>query len=129
MSKAIMFIELIQKFNSKHDKNGRFASKSGGFTSRKSLDYHYEKHKDEYPNISKKEYAEIAKNLLNSDDESGKIQSYLRIRGYIVKYDNSTNDFLVGTPDGKVVSMFRPRQGKRYYENDKRKFEMETNSD
>lgn len=38
-----------------------------------------------------------------------------------VKYDETTNDFLVVRNNGRIKTMFKPKNGKEYYEAEKRK--------
>lgn len=65
-----------------------------------NLDAHWNKHFWQYKGISKKQYANTALDLIQSAC-GGNIRGYVRENGQIIRYNRSTNDYVVGNNDGR----------------------------
>lgn len=113
-----------------NDRSGDNDDKSGilsdnkwllaGFASQKKYDKHVEKHLYEYGDILPEEYLGIAQELLAAplnDD----VEGFVTEDGFIFKYRHSTNDFVIGRPDGHISTLFKPVDGREYWEEEKRK--------
>ncbi|MDX1983063.1 MAG: hypothetical protein SFV51_22520 [Bryobacteraceae bacterium] len=86
-----------------------------GFTSARSFELHYEKHRAEFGNISRAEYGRLAESLRDAPVNA----RYLRdVRGdrTISRFDKESGHFGVYTADGKVITFFKPERGMSYYE-------------
>ena len=85
------------------------------FPSEKSLNGHFKSHGDEFTNISKKQYQKAAASLLAepvSEDILGYDTEFRRVR-----YDHKNNIYALGNPKTKrITTMFRPKEGKEYYD-------------
>lgn len=83
-------------------------------------------HKGEYAGEldTFEEYKERALWLLEQECTAGGIRGFKTKMGDIVRYNPKTNDFAVGHPLIGIRSMFKPRSGAAYFENEfKRKGE------
>lgn len=90
------------------------------FTS-KTLNNHWggkSDHSDEYPELSKGLYAELAHDLVCAAT-SETVLGYRAADGSIVRYNKSTNDFVKSGSKG-IRTMFKPKRGIAYF-NDKMK--------
>ena len=87
------------------------------FASKELLQAHIDKHLHEYGDITPEEYIGIARNLLRSP-ASGDILHLWRSDGSLAVYRRSTNDFAVGTADGKIRTAFKPVDGYAYWEDE-----------
>lgn len=124
------------------DENGRFTSggtsispsganefKVKGFRSKQKLNNHWKNgrtHQDEYikDGIKTKEaYVARAIELLESP-VGGNIQGHIDAHGNVIRYDTEKNDFAKGNPNKGVTTLFKPADGKVYYEQ-KRKEDIE----
>lgn len=86
-----------------------------GFLSKQKLNNHWSKHGTEYPKMTKDEYLQAAVTLLGkpvNDDVLGHVTA----DGLVVRYDTKTNDFAKGSPDRGVRTMYKPEDGKAYYD-------------
>ena len=86
-----------------------------GFPSKQKLNNHWSKHGTEYPKMTKDEYLQAAVTLLGkpvNDDVLGHVTA----DGLVVRYDTKTNDFAKGSPDRGVRTMYKPEDGKAYYD-------------
>lgn len=87
---------------------------NNGFT-KKNLEAHFGphgRHTDEYPGWTAEKYEEEALKLVQSpvtDDIIG----YKRLDGAVVRYRKSTNDLVIGYPDGGIASMYKPKGNKQ----------------
>lgn len=77
------------------------------------LHSHYEKHKDEFDNISLDEYLDGAIRLFNKISDS--ILSKEEKDGDILFFDTSTGEFGVLSTDGYIRTYFIPADGIDYY--------------
>ena len=89
-----------------------------GFTP-KNLDKHFgsgfdSDHCFQYPYFSKQAYAQRAHDLIRSA-VSENVLGYKALNGDIVRFDESTNDFVKGSHKG-IKTMFQPDEGTRYFE-------------
>lgn len=86
--------------------------------SEKNLEKHFDKHSDEYVNrlkgFTKETYNETALELVQSA-VSEDIVGYRTENGAVVRYQISTNDFVKGYPNRGIATMFKPKDGYKYY--------------
>ena len=91
-----------------------------GFTE-KNLEAHWNGskkahfHKNEYPEWTKEQYALRALDLIQKP-VGGDIYGYKNAKGQIIRFDAAANDFVVGTPNKGIVTMFKPKEGKAYFD-------------
>ncbi len=130
-------IEEEKRYNHNHDPNtGRFTggpSPTGanvlevqGFYSKAKLNNHWSKHGSLYRKdgiYTKEDFLERALTLAQSP-VGGSIKGHLTKEGHIVRYDEKTNDFVKANVKKGIITMFKPKDGKLYYE-DKRKGDLE----
>ena len=89
-----------------------------GFTN-KNLDEHFgsggkHDHSKQYPDFTKEQYAARAEELSRSS-VSEHILGYRCKKGRVVRFDESTNDFVKVGRHG-IMTMFKPDEGTRYFE-------------
>ncbi|MCC0700348.1 minor capsid protein [Clostridioides sp. ZZV15-6383] len=84
------------------------------FPTEKKFKKHVEKHLNEYGNITAEEYLSTARNLL-SEQLSNDVEGFLSKDNFLFKYRKSTNDFAVGRADGKISTLFKPKEGYNYW--------------
>lgn len=87
------------------------------FESPELLTKHYEKHKEEFGDITEAEYLEKA-NQFYSEAVSDDIEQITRSDGSSAKYKFSTNEFLVITKDGNIRTYFKPQKRGVYWEDE-----------
>ncbi|WP_159396847.1 hypothetical protein [Sorangium cellulosum] len=87
-----------------------------GFASEAHLERHFARHASEWGagNITKMGYAKRAETLLRSP-VGGDIQGFTSKRGWTFRYNSQTNEFATMKPDGTIETLFRPRDGARYW--------------
>ena len=83
------------------------------FRTKELYDSHYEKHKNEFGKITKKEYLEMANSLINRQSDS--VENKYDEDGDYMYYDVSTNEFLVLSKDGYIRTFFKPSAGIEYW--------------
>ena len=84
------------------------------FRTEEQYQLHYEKHGDEFGDISKDEYLILANSLIQ--DESGEVLSKPEQEDDdTVYYREATNEFLILSDDGYIRTFFRPDDGIEYY--------------
>jgi len=84
------------------------------FSTQKKFDKHIEKHLSEYGNITPDEYLNKARDLLAaplSDD----VEGFVSKEGFIFKYKKSTNDFAIGRADGKISTLYKPKDEYKHW--------------
>lgn len=84
------------------------------FPTQKKFDTHIKKHLGEYGDITQKEYLNMARELLAaplSDD----VEGFVSKDGFLFKYRKSTNDFALGRADGKISTIFKPKDAYDYW--------------
>ena len=84
------------------------------FESPELLIWHFERHREEFGDISETEYLQKA-NQLYIEVLSDDVEQIIRSDGSIAKYKISTNEFLVVTEDGKIRTYFKPVDGTDYW--------------
>lgn len=67
------------------------------------------------------QYVERACDLLEMKCSPGGIRGYKTKMGYICRYDPVTNDFAIGHPLIGILTMFKPDDGAKYFEKNKKK--------
>lgn len=95
-----------------------------GFT-KKNLDDHFggsHDHSKEYPGWTKKQYAKRAFDLIQSPADGKNILGYRIGASTVVRYDIRTNDYVKGSPETGISTMFKPKKGSRYF-HDRKKIE------
>jgi RHS repeat-associated protein len=80
------------------------------------LEKHFLKHAAEWGagNITKAAYLKRASTLLDSDI-GGDIYGFVRKNGDILRYNRRTNEFAAQTADGRIKTLFRPKDGLNYW--------------
>jgi len=80
------------------------------------LDIHFNRHAGEWGagNITKDAYLKRAGNLLGREP-GGEILGHTRANGDILRYNARTNEFAVGAQDGSIRTLFRPKDGRNYW--------------
>lgn len=84
------------------------------FASEQLLQKHYDKHLNEFGNISMQDYLERA-NAFADLPLSEDIVQLTRSDGSISKYCFSTNEFVVVTADGNIRTYFKPKTKEAYW--------------
>lgn len=133
-------IEAEQRFSEAdhpRDKKGKFTYKSGsgaasptgandlevkGFYSQAKLNNHWKDHQAMYQKdgiTTKEQYLQRALDLVQSP-VGGSIKGHLTKENHIVRYDEKTNDFVKANIKRGIITMFKPDEGKIYYENTRR---------
>ena len=70
---------------------------------------HYNKHKSEFPNLTKKQYLKQAKEITESKQMKGEIQ-YKRKDGSKAKYNLQTNILTIWYPkEDRIATHFKPK--------------------
>lgn len=86
------------------------------FSTEKRFNKHIEKHLDEYGDITPEQYLNKTRDLLAAplgDD----VEGFVSKDGFVFKYRKSTNDFAIGRADGKISTMFKPKDKYEYWLN------------
>ncbi len=125
------------RYNKNHGKDGRFVTGSSGkndndvlpngenkftarnFRSAQKLSNHWKDHKDDYAKDgieTKEQYLKRALSLLESPTNEN-ILGHADSHGNVIRYDKEKNDFAKGNPKRGVTTMFKPNEGKLYYDN------------
>ena len=100
--------------NAKND--GRINYNKAEFAGKRDTTWHFEKHKDEFPGVTEKQYLERARELLQKALEAGELEEIKRSDGSVSRYSFSTNEFVATTENGNIRTFFKPRNGKKYWE-------------
>ena len=82
--------------------------------------YHFYAHGDEFGFTLLTEYSESAIEFANSEDD-GKM-SFVSENGEIYMYNPGTNEFLILSRDGKIITYFPPENGIDYFYDQFEKF-------
>lgn len=84
------------------------------------LDSHYIKHKGEWSgDLSRSQYLQKAQGLLSTVPAKG-IETHIRKNGDVLRYNPQTNEFGVRSSEGVIRSFFRPTDGQKYWESQKK---------
>lgn len=81
--------------------------------SEKNLNIHFDRHKKEYPHLTKEQYSQRALDLIQMP-VGGNILGYVTEEGRIVRYDKNTNDFVSGDPEIGIATMMKLKGQKRF---------------
>ena len=81
------------------------------FRTEELYESHYQKHRDEFNDISKETYLEMANDLIYLESALTKLEE----DGDILYYGEEANEFLVLSSDGYIRTFFRPSAGIDYY--------------
>ncbi len=84
------------------------------FRNQSTYDSHYEKHRDEFGDITQDEYLELANKLIFSDADT--VLTKYAEDGDFMYFDTATGYFLVLSPDDYIRTFFVPNDGIRYWE-------------
>lgn len=96
--------------------DGKIDYNKAVFAGKRDITWHFEKHKDEFPGVTEKQYLERARELLQKALEAGELEEIKRSDGSVSRYSFSTNEFVATTEDGNIRTFFRPKNGKKYWE-------------
>lgn len=94
------------------------------FKTEKLFDKHFKDHGNQYRGLSKEEYKNRARNLLNKNTSTD-ILGFDNKNGFRFRYEIKTNDFAIGrrTKDGISIStLYKPDRKKEYYYDQIEKF-------
>ena len=97
------------------------------FSTPKKQKEHWGDHNNEYIPYgikTQKQYTRRAMELVQSACDEN-ILGFITKQGEIVRYDKRTNDFAKGFPDKYLKTMFKPKDGMKYFESEKRKTAVE----
>ena len=84
------------------------------FSTEKLFNKHYDKHINEYGNITKEEYLNKARELLSSSIK-GNVRGFKSEIGFVFRYNKEINDLAIGRPDGKISTLYKPVDGYKHY--------------
>jgi pyocin large subunit-like protein len=85
-----------------------------GFRSQRQLDEHYAKHGQEFGNITRGQYLELAQALRDAP-KGGNILQAVRADGVMTRFDRSHGYFGAYNPDGTIRTFFIPNAGESYF--------------
>jgi outer membrane biosynthesis protein TonB len=85
-----------------------------GFTSRRSLEDHFDKHGAEFGRITIDEYLAAAKALRDAP-LSKDVLEIVRADGVITRFDKRTGNFTAFHDDKTIRTLFRPNDGEAYF--------------
>jgi hypothetical protein len=85
-----------------------------GFTSRASLESHFEKHGAEFGRITIDEYLAAAKALRDAP-LSKDVLELVRADGVTCRFDKRTGNFIAFHDDKTIRTLFRPNDGEAYF--------------
>lgn len=97
---------------------GELTEKSNKFSkgfSKHNLDVHFEKHGNEYKDMTKEEYAKRALELIQMPI-GDKILGYITKQNRVVRYDIENNDFVSGNPEIGIATMMKLNNGLKRFE-------------
>ncbi len=100
-----------------------------GFKNKQALNNHWTNgrtHRDEYIQdgiTTVEQYQARALELVQSPADGKKILGYKNSLGQIIRYDVDKNDFAKGNPQKGIFTMFKPGDGRDYYERELKKRE------
>lgn len=85
-----------------------------GFRSQRQLDEHYAKHGQEFGNITRGQYLELAQALRDAP-KGGNILEAVRTDGVMTRFDRGHGYFGAYNPDGTIRTFFIPNNGESYF--------------
>ena len=100
---------------------GKRIDRVGGFASKEKLYDHFGRHAAEFGGKfrSAEQYLKGAQNFFKREGEE--IIQYTRKNGEIVKYDTKNNIFGIVAEDGTIRTMFKPKEGFKYFKEEIKK--------
>lgn len=81
---------------------------------------HFNEHSKNVDAKDRYEYEAKAKRFANSINYKYN-ESFVDKRGFTYKYSNKTNELVIVSKKGIIISYFKPREGKIYYLNERKK--------
>jgi pyocin large subunit-like protein len=85
-----------------------------GFRSKHQLDEHYAKHGQEFGDVTRGQYLELAQALRDAP-KGGEILEAIRPDGAITRFDRRYGYFGAYNPDGTIRTFFIPNAGESYF--------------
>jgi hypothetical protein len=85
-----------------------------GFANRDRLAEHYDKHGNEFGDISQQEYLRRAQALRDAP-AGGTILEAVRRDGVVTRFDRRSGAFIAFSSRGVIRTFFRPNDGERYF--------------
>lgn len=112
---------IIEKANNRVDPTGKNEFKVKGFANKQKLNNHWENgrtHKDEFvkDGIITKEQYEITGLKLAESSVGGNIIGHADKYGNVIRYDISKNYFAKGNPEKGLKTFMKPKNGRKYYD-------------
>lgn len=89
--------------------------KESTFSSEELLNNHFTKHSSDYSNYSQSDYLNRARELLSSQ-VSETILGFTGTNEKVYRYDTQTGDFAVLNKSKTIATLFKPKQGIKYWE-------------
>lgn len=86
-----------------------------GFTSKRALEEHFQKHGDEFGSITEAQYLRLAQELRDAD-VGGSVRETVRSDGVVTRFDTRTGGFIAFHEDKSIRTFFKPNDGLRYFE-------------
>lgn len=85
------------------------------FESAAKFEDHFTRHALEWTTpLTRDQYLQKARNLLSAKLNYN-VEGFVSKEGWIFKYNNATNEFAIGRPDGVISTVFRPVDGRTYW--------------
>lgn len=100
------------------NKYKRYDYSKAVFAGKKDINWHWEKHCEEFSGWTKKQYLSRARELLMLPLKDGELEQVIRSDGSVSRYCYSTNEFVATTSDGNLRTFFRPKPGKEYWDDE-----------
>ena len=91
-----------------------FACGGAGFRNRRLFEEHYQKHGDQFGNVSKSQYLCLAQELRDAP-VSGNILETRRPDGIFTRFDRHNGYFGAYNGSGTIRTFFIPNDGERYF--------------
>ncbi len=96
-----------------------FDDSTATFCNQKKFTKHYDEHVIDNlewgKELTQSQYLAKARTLLSSPVE-GRILRFADKEGYVYRYNKTTNEFAVGRPDGHISTLFKPKTGIDYWQ-------------
>jgi pyocin large subunit-like protein len=85
------------------------------------IERHFADHQEEFHGIPIKAYEDKAIALLNSIPDDN-IEGFTDIEGRVYRYNKENNEFAKCRPDGVIITFFKPKDRKKYWEDQIRRY-------
>lgn len=95
---------------------------SAVFTEGKPLEWHYNKHKKEFPGYTDSGYLSVARWMMKQQLSDGVMEEFVRSDGSVARYYFRDNIFVATTNDGKFRTLMKPKDKEAYW-----RYEFERN--